>query len=152
MNGWLKAPLIIMLCVLIGSVIFGTSSLSNAHSSTTISNQNITINGATGQVGTSTTTSNTFDLSTTDLILGILGVAIAAGIAAGIQVLGSGGSVLTQELIIKSIMYVGFWGALTVVTSSMFFMVPIFGGLIYLALTVCYAIGFISDLRTGSGA
>jgi len=80
----------------------------------------------------------------------ILVVAIAVGIIAGIKILGSGLSDMSQNLIFNGILFLGLWAVLTVVSSSFLFEEALIG-LLWVALTVIYIVGMGIHLN-GAGA
>jgi hypothetical protein len=150
-NKWLVFPLVIMISMLCCAVVIGNN-LGNANNyGQTNTYQNWTINGDTGHATDGSTSTTSFDLSSVNVIIAFLSIAIAAGIAAGIHVLGTGLSQLSQELTIKLIVYAGMWACLTALVGSYFNNLPIFGPMIYIMLTVMYVLGFIADLRTVGG-
>jgi hypothetical protein len=147
MNKWLLFPLVLMLIVLFCGIMV-QGDFSNVQTSGNTGNSGIvTINGTQQSAQTEINT-YTIDFGSTTTIVAVLAIAIAAGIAGGIHVLGSGLSSLSQELIIKSIVYVGIWACLTAFNANLFFAIGVFGVLIYTGLTICYIIGFVADLKT----
>ena len=65
---------------------------------------------------------------------------------AGLQVLASGLSDPAVKTLRMSLMYGGIWAVLSVLTWSLIISIPIFGGIIWLALTVIYAIGVFQKM------
>lgn len=132
--------LTILLVMTLISVLLG-SSFTDTFVPSTIDNEAI-ING--------TTTS--FEILNTDVILNIDPVAgaismiiIIAGVGAiiGIQVLGSGLSPESVRVLIMSIAYTGIWVILSFLAFPLIISIEIFGGLIYVILTIGYVIGII---------
>ena len=85
-------------------------------------------------------------LITGALIVVVAGIAV--GIVAGITVLGSGVSVLSQKIIVVSFIYLGIWGCLTVITATIMLSDSILT-LIWFALSFIFSLGLSSEL-TGS--
>ena len=77
----------------------------------------------------------------------IIVAAIAIGIVSGIQFLGSGLSIKAQSLLITSFIYLGLWGCLTIVVSSIMFD-NILSTAAWLGLTVMFALG-LAQVITG---
>jgi hypothetical protein len=84
---------------------------------------------------------------TTGLIALII-VLVVVGVVAGIRVLGSGLSSYSVMLIHKSTVYYGLWGVFSAFSFGLFLGIPIFGVLIWFALTLVYSIGFFSTLNS----
>lgn len=75
----------------------------------------------------------------------------AVGIVAGIQLFGSGLSEFSQNMIVKSVGFIGLFIALMVFSSSVIMNgTGIYGILVNFGLTLMYGIGFIFDV-SGSG-
>lgn len=84
-----------------------------------------------------------------DSITGALAVIIAlVGIATvvGIQVLGSGISEQSVKTIIVVIGYASIWGVFSALSLNLIVSIEIFGTIIYLFLTIMYAIGVMNRL------
>lgn len=80
----------------------------------------------------------------------ILTVGIAAGIIAGIRFFGSGLSIYSQNLIFKTVTFFGLWAIISIMASDLIFSIDIFGVLIWLGLTLIFALGFILHIQ-GTG-
>lgn len=91
-----------------------------------------------------------FNLSGIDMALIILVSALAIGGIAGIRILGTGVSDLSQKLIIISIIYLGLWAVFSILANNLILTMGIFGGVIWLILTIIYLLGVSSNI-TGSG-
>jgi len=89
-----------------------------------------------------------------DVIAGAIAIIIVIaviGIGIGINVLGSGLSETTVKLIITAISYTGLWALLSVLASPLLFEIEVFGGVIYIALTLGYTIGVVNKMTGGKG-
>jgi len=86
-------------------------------------------------------------LSTAGLAL-LVTLAIVAGIT-GIQVLGSGLNTQSARIIILLTGFGGLWAVLSILSFNLIVSIEIFGSLIYIMLTVAYALGVVKKL-TGS--
>jgi hypothetical protein len=84
--------------------------------------------------------SHTFNLWSTEGVIAILITAIAVGIVAGIKVLGSGLSDMSQSLIFNGVLFGGLWACLSIVSSTIFFINPI-TEIFWVFLTISYIIG-----------
>lgn len=93
-----------------------------------------------------------FNLFSGDGLLITLIALSAAGIIAGIGLFGSGLSDTSQQILLKSVGFLGLWGALSIFAKGLIIDdTGIFGILIYFGLTIMFGIGFLIDV-TGSGA
>lgn len=92
-----------------------------------------------------------FDLFSGTGLVATLILLAAAGILAGIGLFGSGLSDTSQVILIKSVGFLGLWGALTIFSSPLILDdTGLFGILIYFGLTMVFGIGFVFDIA-GSG-
>jgi hypothetical protein len=80
----------------------------------------------------------------------ILVIAISVGIIAGIKVLGSGLSDMSQNLIFNAILFLGLWAVLSIVSADFLFETTLVT-LFWVTLTTIYIIGMGIHLN-GSGA
>lgn len=69
----------------------------------------------------------------------------------GIQVLGSGLNSESVRIIILATAFTGIWTVLSLLAFSLIITIEVFGTVIYIALTLAYAIGVITRL-TGGGS
>lgn len=76
-------------------------------------------------------------------IIGILAIAI------GIKVVGSGLSEWSIRTAILVVAYVGLWTVLTILSMPLIKTIEIFGGIIYVSLTLGYTIGVIQKIAEG---
>jgi len=96
-------------------------------------------------------TSKTLNIWSINGVLIILGIALAAGMVAGITVLGSGVSGFAESLIFSSILYLGLWGCLTIISSSFFFNNGPLVMIIWVGLTMLYVVGFATQINSSEG-
>ena len=129
------------------SVLLG-SSFTDTLVSTTIDNEAI-ING----------TITSFEIWNTDIILNIdpiigaisiIIVVATVGAVIGIQILASGLSPESVRVLIMAIAYTGVWTVLSILSFPLITSIEIFGGLIYVILTIGYVIGIIQKLGGGT--
>lgn len=110
----------------------------------------VTVDGASSEA--------TYDISQTQY-LGIFSqsdiyimftIAIVVAIALGFSAFGSGMSTLSQELTLKSTVFGGIWGLLSVSTWEFFDNVNLkgLGVMIWGILTISYVIGFVSSIKS----
>jgi len=123
-----------------------------------ISGEIAVVNPATGEIsenGTSTEiqTSGTdisFDLNTvTGFIALIIGVVIL-GTVLGITFVGSGLSERSQKIIFNSVVCFGFWGIFSALTLTLIMLIPTFGLILWIALTMVYTFGFFKIIDGGN--
>lgn len=82
-------------------------------------------------------------------ITGALAVVIALvalAVVVGIQVLGSGISEQSVKTIITVIGYASLWGVFSILSSNLIISIELFGLIIYLILTIIYAIGVMNKI------
>lgn len=71
---------------------------------------------------------------------------VALAVVVGIQVLGSGISEQSVKTIITVIGYASLWGVFSVLSSNLIISIELFGLIIYLILTIIYAIGVMNKI------
>jgi hypothetical protein len=90
--------------------------------------------------------SQNFNIWGTAGILVIVTAAVAIGIIAGIKVLGSGLDDLSHSLIFNSILFLGLWACLTIVSRDLMF-VNIIMQILWLSMTMVYMLGFATHIN-----
>jgi hypothetical protein len=80
--------------------------------------------------------------------LTIIGIAIAVGIVSGISVLGSGASVYSQKLLVISVLYIGLWASLTVITATLMFD-ELLTKITWIGLTMVFMLGLATLITEG---
>ena len=127
MNKAMLFPMVFMFILTMFSVIWGeTGYYAPIHGES----GNVTI----GQGGTD------FDMWTATGILVVLIGAVALGTIAGIHFLGSGLSDTSQHMIFASILFLGLWACLTVVSRNYLFESSV-TMILWVCLTVMYVVG-----------
>lgn len=95
-----------------------------------------------------------FTIDTSNLITAgialLITITVVAGIT-GISVLGSGLNPASARIIILLTAYLGIWSVLTVLAFNLISSIEVFGGVIYISLTIGYAVGVVKKL-SGSGS
>jgi len=90
-----------------------------------------------------------FSIDTSSLINAgialIITIIVVAGIT-GIQVLGSGLSPSSVRVIILGTSYAGIWAVLSILAFNLIITIELFGTIIYITLTIAYAIGVINKI------
>lgn len=76
------------------------------------------------------------------IIIALVGIAIAAGIS----VLGSGIAGESVRTIVVIVGYGSIWGFFSALSMNLIIEIEIFGWIIYLALTIAYAVGVMSKV------
>ena len=150
MNRPLLFPLSILICLTIVGYVSNGNLIGDGF--TTDTNGTVDINGTTGSYSSSYGGVFTFDFFTGDGLLVTIIVLVAAVILLGIGLFGSGLSVFSQNLVLQSVVYLGAWGALTIMAKD-FILVStgIIGIILYFILTIIYGIGFIMQVTSSSG-
>jgi hypothetical protein len=150
MNKPLLFPLSILICLTIVGYLSNGNLVGDGF--TTDTNGTVDINGTTGSYSSSYGGVFTFDFFTGDGLLVTIIVLVSAVILLGIGLFGSGLSVFSQNLVLQSVVYLGAWGALTIMSKD-FILVStgIIGIILYFILTIMYGIGFIMQVTSSSG-
>lgn len=137
-----------MLLITLLSIISGNSFI--GVSSTYEVNTDAIVNGST----------STFDINQASLTFSIdplqgalvwIVIIVALGVAIGIKVLGSGLSDQSVHLLFMGTFFISIWTILSVLASGLIFEIEVFGSLIYITLTILYAIGCIMFVSGGGG-
>jgi hypothetical protein len=115
------------------------------------SDENITIGGETGNVDIPNAGSHSFNIWSLSGAIVILTVALTVGILAGIHVIGSGLSDVSQKMIISGILFMGLWACLTVISSTIFFATTT-SQLTWFGLTFVYVLGMGFHMTDGDTA
>lgn len=90
-----------------------------------------------------------FQIDTTTLMTAGISLLITIGIVAGftgISFLGSGLNAESVKIIISLTAYIGIWTTLSIITFSLIIEIAVFGSIIYIGLTIGFAIGVIKKL------
>jgi hypothetical protein len=102
-----------------------------------------------GTIVSSTTINNTFSI---DPFWGLIGVIITIAIIGalfGIQLAGFGLSEQSVKMLIITITYVGLWGLFSILSFDLLMSIPIFGSIIWIILTIVYAVGVMKKFTGG---
>ena len=151
MNKPLLFPLSILICLTIVGYLSNGNLVGDGF--TTDTNGTVDINGTTGSYSSSYGGVFTFDFFTGDGLLVTIIVLVSAVILLGIGLFGSGLSVFSQNLVLQSVVYLGAWGALTIMSKDFILAgTGTIGIILYFILTIIYGIGFIMQVTSsGSG-
>ena len=85
----------------------------------------------------------TFKIDDLEGMLGIITVIIIFSTLVGIQILASGLSHSSVNIISVATAYGGIWAVLSVLSAGMIKDIALFGGLIYITLTIAFVIGIV---------
>lgn len=105
-------------------------------------------------------TTTTFEIPVDDFVFGLDpiwgGLALITALATigaiiTIQIVGSGLSANGTRIIMVSIFYIGIWTILSFLAEPLISSISVFGSLMYLTLTLLYAIGVVSKYFGGGG-
>ena len=88
----------------------------------------------------------TFGIDSLTGALSVIIILITVATIVGIQVLGSGISEQSVRTIIIVVGYAGIWGLFSVLAINLILSIELFGLLIYLLLTILYAIGVMDKI------
>jgi hypothetical protein len=77
-------------------------------------------------------------------------VIVTIGVAVGIQVLGSGLSDRSVHLLFMGTFYISIWTILSILAMNLIIAIEIYGTVIYLTLTILYAIGSVMSIGGGN--
>ena len=106
------------------------------------------LNGTSTQFNMPTTSSDFFIAPVEGGIVILTTVIFLAGVA-GIQILGSGLSDNSHRIIMICSIYIGVWAILSVIALPLIWAIELFGGLIYISLTLGYVFGIIQKISEG---
>ena len=67
----------------------------------------------------------------------------------GIQILGSGLSDTAHRMVMLCTIYIGLWAILSVIALPLIWDIEVFGGIIYISLTLAYIIGIVKKFGEG---
>jgi len=152
MNKMVMYPFIIMAVLALFNQFYYYS-----NNEVSISGEIAVVDPSTGEIsenGTSTEiqtsgTNVSFDLNVvTGFIALIIGVVIL-GTVIGITFVGSGISERAQKIIFNSVVCFGFWGIFSALTLTLIMLIPIFGLILWLAMTMVYTFGFFKQIDGG---
>ncbi len=109
----------------------------------------ITIDDANRTITLPEAESQTFDIWGVTGMLVLLVAAIALGIVASIQAVGSGLDNLGQSLIFNGMIFMGMWTCLTIISAELLFD-NIILTLVWMMLTLMFVIGFATHIQGSS--
>lgn len=145
MNKLLVIPIGILICMAVVGVFYDPTVNMTGH----VNEQSYSVWDDTNQTWNNVTVNNgndNVDLTLQDGAVALLMIAIVAGCVAGISFLGSGLSTMSQLILFKSIVYGGLWGILSYGSYDMILTLPSYGAMLWMALTMVYAIGFAFEV------
>lgn len=94
-----------------------------------------------------------FQIDTSSLIIAgiiLISTIIAVASITGIQVLGSGLNTQSVRVIIIATSFIGLWASLSILAFNLISRIQVFGGLIYIGITIAYSIGVIQKISGGN--
>ena len=137
MNKLILIPMMVLiLCTVVsfitgGNVVGPGFNVDDPSSSTIINGSTTTFESSNGGIFN-------FNLFSGDGLLLVIIALAAIGIVAGISLFGSGLSEFSQNIIVKSVGFLGLWAALVLFSKDIIMTgTGIFGILVYFALTIC---------------
>lgn len=140
MNKLMIFPLSVMLILTMISFVYSPADIWTGNSPN-VDPGTITINGSSQTVDVPGSDPQAFDIFSAGGVLLIIIAVIAIGIVSGITALGSGLSDNAQNIIVNSVLWLGLWACLTVITGGFLFGTGIIFTIIYLAVTFMFIIG-----------
>lgn len=153
MNKLMLFPLGFMfILTIISSVYTSHTYLGSSTDMTVDGNLTITEDGAekTGSVDIPGSESQSFDMWGSTGAMLIIVAAIAVGILAGIQIVGSGLGEHAQALVFDGVLYFGLWACLTIIARDMLFAATI-TSILWITLTTTFVIGLGSHMGRADG-
>lgn len=94
-----------------------------------------------------------FTFSGIIMAFALLALAITGSALIGITFLGSTlGTEITQQLIFNSILYLGIWAVFSILAYPLLGQMWIYGGMIWLLITIIYVIGFANEIQGTASA
>lgn len=146
----ISLSLLIMMVIVVFSLILGNGFF-GVIQGITISNSTI-INGSTSTIlieGGNVI----FNIDTSNLIVGgiaLLGTVVGIALIAGIKILGSGLSDSSVKIVLIIWAFSGIWLTLTILAVNLIASIEIFGSIIYVMITIAYAVGVIRKVGGSS--
>lgn len=136
-------PLFIMIVLSFISVVFGNSLIGITIDSSI--NNNLIVNGTTTNINYGY---NNYTLNLDPLTTGIALITILIAVAGiiGINVLGSGLSDSSVHTITLLLGYGGLWTLFSTLSWNLIIAIELFGGFIWLGLTIIYSIGIVQKI------
>lgn len=152
MNKLILLPLsiIIMLSILSVTYIPGTPLHGQLGEGPEPNSSHITISLGPGNPAD---TVKTFTFDNIIMAFAILTIAITGSALIGVSFLGSSlGTETTQHLIFNSILYLGIWAVFSILAYPLILEMWVFGGMIWLIITIIYVIGFANEISGSASA
>lgn len=142
MNKLLMFPLAFMFILTIYATVYSGTYSGTGHSADYTNQSGTEIQGESGTVEIPNADTQDFNIwdSGAGYAMVILVAAIAIGIVAGIKILGSGLSDMSQGMIFNGILFLGLWSCLTIVSSAFLFYTEIVT-ILWMFITMIYIIG-----------
>lgn len=142
--------LLIMIVLSLLSIVLGNDFIS-ATMNTGLSNESL-INGSTTTVITEAE-NVLFTIDTSSIVGAITILSVTVIVVAsitGISIVGSGLNPQSARIIILVTAYVGLWLTLSLLAYNLIAQIEIFGGIIYVSISIAYVIGVIQKLSGGN--
>lgn len=145
------ASLIVMLVIVLLNLVMGNNFL-GGFASLSVDNEAIIDGIPTTFVVDPTDILFSIDTGTIIGAITIISITLiaVAGIV-GISFLGSGLNPASTKIIILALTYTGLWVLLSTLAYSLIVSIEIFGGVIYVSITIAYVIGVIQSISGGGG-
>ena len=143
------ASLIIMLVIVLLNLILGNDFLGGI-ASLSVDNEAIIDGVPTTFIVEATDVLFAIDTSTIVGAITIISITlIAVASVVGISVVGSGLNPQSARIVVLAITYTGLWVLLSTLAYSLIVSIEIFGGVIYVTITIAYVIGVIQSISGG---
>jgi hypothetical protein len=150
MNKLLLFPLIFLFILTVVSFIF-TSALYTSETTNYTELSGVTIDDEEKEIEIDESTQQTVDIWDASQFIIIIVIALGVSIVAGIQFIGSGLTILSQKMLFNSIVFMGLWGCLSLISADLLF-INSYTSLSWIILTVCYFIGFGAHVSESDSA
>lgn len=150
MNKFMLFPLVVVLIMaIIASLGAETSTYSETIDLDPYAGGSITDNEGEKNIDVEGIVDTDIDIDGMSAGIALLIAALAVGVIAGIKVLGSGLSDLSQRMIFLTVIYYGIWTIFSVFAWDVIEDMLALGIMLWLVMTISYTIGFAQEVTSG---
>lgn len=142
----ISITLLVLVVITLFSIIVGSSFTGNVIEN--VIDNELIVNGTGSSIGLDSST-----LFNIDPVIGFTATIIVIVVLAsvlGIQVVGSGLSPTTVRVMVIGISYTGVWIVFSLLAEPLISSIEIFGGLLYVSLTIGYVVGVVQKIAGGN--
>lgn len=150
MNKYMLFPLVIVLIMaIISSLGADSSTYSDTIDLDPYAGGSITDDEGTTNIDVEGIVDADIDINGMTAGIALLIAALAVGVVAGIKVLGSGLSDLSQRMIFLTVVYYGIWSIFSVFAWDVISDMLTLGIMLWLVMTISYTLGFAKEVTSG---